>query len=62
MAGGLLGKVTRFLSTPQGRRFAQEATRRVQTAAKDPATRRKIDTAVAQLRRRGGGGTGGTHR
>ncbi|WP_337062353.1 hypothetical protein [Kineococcus sp. G2] len=58
MAGGLVGKVTRFLSTPQGRRVAQEATRRLQTAAKDPATRRRIDAAVSQLRRRGGG----THR
>ncbi|WP_432482444.1 hypothetical protein [Kineococcus esterisolvens] len=55
MAGGLLGKVTKFLSTPRGRRIAQEATRRAQAAAKDPATRRKIDAAVSQLRRRGSG-------
>ncbi|WP_432536550.1 hypothetical protein [Kineococcus arenarius] len=57
MAAGLLGKVTRFMSTPQGRRLTQQAARRVQAAAKDPATRRKIDAAVSQLRRRGSGGT-----
>ncbi|WP_432491785.1 hypothetical protein [Kineococcus gypseus] len=56
MAAGLLGKVTKFLSTPQGRRLTQEALRRAQVAAKDPATRRRIDAAVGQLRRRGTGG------
>ncbi|WP_432571913.1 hypothetical protein [Kineococcus sp. SYSU DK005] len=56
MAGGLLGKVTKFLSTPQGRKLTQEATRRAQAAAKDPATRRKIESVVGQLRGRGSGG------
>lgn len=58
---GLFSKLTRFASTPQGR----QAIRKAQEAAKDPATRRKIDSGLERVRReiarRGGGGNpGGT--
>ncbi|WP_432523541.1 hypothetical protein [Kineococcus sp. SYSU DK006] len=43
---GLVGKVGKFLASPQGRRLAEQ----VQRAAKDPATRRRITDAVSQLR------------
>ncbi|WP_432545224.1 hypothetical protein [Kineococcus sp. SYSU DK004] len=49
---GLVGKISAFLATPQGRRAASEATRRLQAASKDPATRAKIDGVVGQVRRR----------
>lgn len=57
---GLFGKVARFARSPHG----QQAIRRAQAAAKDPATRRKLDAGVDRVRqqvskRRGGGGTGG---
>jgi len=58
---GLFSKVTRFARTPQG----QQAIRKVQDAAKDPATRRRINSGVDRVRqqvsgRRGGGAGGGT--
>ena len=59
---GLFSKLTRFASSPQG----QQAIRKAQQAAKDPATRRKIDIGLERVRREiarrgGGGGTpGGT--
>ena len=46
---GLFSKVSKFLSSPEGRRLAQQA----QRAAKDPATRRKVTDTVRQLRSRG---------
>jgi len=56
----LLNKVTKFLSSPQGKKLTQQATR----MAKDPANRKKIDDAVSGVRKRfskpGGGTTGGT--
>jgi len=56
----MLNKVTKFLSSPQGRKLAQQATR----MAKDPATRKKVDDAVSGVRKRfakpSGGPTGGT--
>ncbi|WP_166605985.1 hypothetical protein [Kineococcus siccus] len=46
---GLFSKVTRFLSTPEGKRLTSEATRRAQAMAKDPATRQKIADARRRL-------------
>lgn len=60
----LLSKVTKFLSSPQGKKLTQQATRKAQTMAKDPATRQKIDGAVSGFRKRfaksGGSGTTGS--
>jgi hypothetical protein len=49
---GLMSKVTRFLSSPEGKRLTSEAARRAQALAKDPATRQK----VADARKRFGRG------
>ncbi|WP_170127168.1 hypothetical protein [Kineococcus rhizosphaerae] len=46
---GLVGKLGAFLKSPEGKRLSQQ----VQRAAKDPATRRKLTDAVAQLRGKG---------
>lgn len=45
---GMFSKVTRFLSSPEGKRLTSEAAKRAQAMAKDPATRQK----VADVRRR----------
>ena len=45
---GLFSKVSRFLSSPEGKRLTNEAVKRAQALAKDPATRQK----VADARRR----------
>jgi hypothetical protein len=45
---GLFSKVSRFLSSPEGKRLTSEAAKRAQALAKDPATRQK----VADVRRR----------
>lgn len=61
---GFLGKVTKFASSPKGRRAVEQARVKAERMAKDPATRAKIDAGVDKIkgqvdrRRRGqGGGT-----
>jgi hypothetical protein len=60
---GFLSKVSRFASSPQGRRAIEQARVRAGEMAKDPATRAKIDAGVSRVRgevdkrRRGGGAT-----
>jgi hypothetical protein len=49
----LLGKLTKFARTPQGQKVINEASRRAQEIAKDPATRAKIEKARRHLGRRG---------
>lgn len=56
----LLSKVTKFLSSPQGKKLTQQATKKAQTMAKDPATRKKVDAAVSGVRKRFGGSGGST--
>jgi hypothetical protein len=48
---GLLSKVTKFLSSPEGKRLTSEAARRAQAMAKDPATRQKVADARRRLSR-----------
>lgn len=42
MASSLFGKVSRWASTPQGRRAISQATQRAQQMAKDPATKARV--------------------
>lgn len=42
---GFLGKVSAFARSPQGRRIIQQ----VQTAAKDPATRAKVQSQAQEI-------------
>ena len=56
----LFGKLAGFASSPQGRKVIDQASRKAQQLAKDPATRAKIDQGNARVRaevdkRRGGG-------
>lgn len=56
----LFGKLAGFARTPQGRKVIDQASRKAQQLAKDPATRAKIDQGAARVRaevdkRRGGG-------
>ncbi len=56
----LFGKIAGFARSPQGRRVIDQASRKAQELAKDPATRAKIDKGTARVRaevdkRRGGG-------
>jgi hypothetical protein len=46
---GLVGKVGKFLKSPEGKRLSQQ----VQRAAKDPATRKKLTDAVSQFTGKG---------
>lgn len=60
---GILSKITRFASSPQGRRAIEKARVKAQQMSKDPATRAKIDKGVGRVRsevdkRRGGGAAG----
>lgn len=62
---GFLSKITRFASSPQGRRAIEKARVKAEQMSKDPATRAKIDKGVGRVRsevdkRRGGGGAGAT--
>ena len=57
----LIGRISKFARSPQGRKIAGEAAR----LARDPATRKKVTDAAARLRSRGtkpptrgGGGNG----
>ena len=45
-------KISKFAQTPQGQRMIRQATTRAQAAAKDPATRAKIDKFSRNLGRR----------
>lgn len=47
---GFLSKVTRFASSPRGRRAIQQAKVKAEQMAKDPATRAKIDAGVNRVR------------
>ena len=47
---GLLGKVSAFASSPQGKRAIAKA----KTAAGDPKNRAKIDGLMSKVQRRGG--------
>jgi len=56
----LFGKLAGFARSPQGRKVIDQASRKAQQLAKDPATRAKIDQGTARVRaevdkRRGGG-------
>ena len=56
----LFGKLAGFARSPQGRRVLDQASRKAQELANDPATRAKIDKGTARVRaevdkRRGGG-------
>ncbi|MBC7640497.1 MAG: hypothetical protein H7231_12040 [Rhodoferax sp.] len=56
----LFGKLAGFARSPQGRKVIDQASRKAQQLAKDPATRAKIDQGAARVRsevdkRRGGG-------
>jgi hypothetical protein len=48
----LFSKLSKFAKTPQGQRMLREATTRAQQAAKDPATRAKLDKLSRNLGRR----------
>ena len=57
----LMGRISKFARSPQGRKIAGEAAR----LARDPATRKRVTDAAARLRKRGaptppahGGGNG----
>ena len=49
----LIGRISKFARSPQGRKLAGEAAR----LARDPATRKKVTDAAGRLRNRGGGTT-----
>ena len=56
----LFGKLAGFARSPQGRKVIDQASRKAQQLAKDPATRANIDQGTARVRaevdkRRGGG-------
>ena len=46
----LISKVAKFARSPQGRRMADQAVR----AARDPKTKRQIESVRARLMRKGG--------
>ena len=48
----LFAKISKFAQTPQGQRMIRQATTRAQAAAKDPATRAKIDKLSRNFGRR----------
>ena len=48
---GLFSKVTRFLSSPEGKRLTSQAAKRAQAMAKDPATRQKVADARRRISR-----------
>lgn len=47
-----LGKVARFLSSPQGRRMVDQAKTQIQKQAQDPRNRARIEKARAELKAR----------
>lgn len=55
---GLLGKVAKFASSPQGRAAIEKAAAKAKVAANDPKNRARIDglVAKAQSAARGKGG------
>ncbi len=46
----LFGKLAGFARSPQGRKVIDQASRKAQELAKDPATRAKIDQGTARVR------------
>jgi hypothetical protein len=48
----LFNKISKFAQTPQGQRVIRQATTRAQAAAKDPATRAKIEKLSRSFGRR----------
>jgi hypothetical protein len=46
----LISKVTRFASSPKGRRAIEAARTKAEQMAKDPATRAKIDQGVNRVK------------
>ena len=48
----LFAKISKFAQTPQGQRVIRQATTRAQAAAKDPATRAKIEKLSRTFRQR----------
>ena len=49
---GLAGKISKFLSTPAGRRITSEAVRRAQQIAADPKARARIQQVATKLGQR----------
>lgn len=46
----LFGKLAGFARSPQGRKVIDQASRKAQSLANDPATRAKIDKGTARVR------------
>ncbi|GAB7192731.1 hypothetical protein NUM3379_34400 [Kineococcus sp. NUM-3379] len=49
---GFAAKISKFLSTPQGRRLTGEAVRRAQRIAADPKARARIQQVATRLGQR----------